>query len=160
MTVIVIVDGASRGQGVTPGVAGEGAVGVVILKNGRPIGQYARGIGKATNNAAELEAILTGVILCWANPELADPIIYSDSQVATKMVNGEWVCRNTVLRPLLLSIQEIKEVFRFRVIQVPRAEVSEADKLAKMFLDKLETKIAEEAISHRNRRRNKSSKGE
>lgn len=155
MSVTVIVDGASRGQGVTPGVAGEGAVGVVIYKNGKAVGQFARGIGRATNNAAEMEAILTGILLCWTNPDLADPIIYSDSQVACKMVNREWICKNRILRPLLLSIQEIQEVFRFRVVQVPRIEVAEADKLAKMFLDKLQVKMAEEAIEHRAHRRAK-----
>jgi ribonuclease HI len=110
LSITVIVDGASRGQGVTPGVSGEGAVGVVIYKNDKLIGKFGRGLGKATNNAAELEAILTGLLLCWANPELSDPIIYSDSQLACKLVNKEWICSNIALRPILLSIQEIQEV--------------------------------------------------
>lgn len=144
MSVSVYCDGASRGQGVIPGISGEGAVGVVIYKNDKLIGKFGRGLGKATNNAAELEAILTGLLLCWANPDLSDPIIYSDSQLACKLINKEWMCNNVALRPLLLSIQEIQEVFRFRLIQVPRIEVAEADKLAKMFLDNLEKKIAQE----------------
>lgn len=138
MAVEVFCDGSSRGQGVTPGVLGEGAVGVVIYKNGKFVGQYARGIGKATNNESEFEAILTALLLCWTNPELADPIIYTDSQVAAKHINGEWQCINATLRPLLLSIQEIQEVFRFRIVHVARHEVQEADRLAKMFLDKLQ----------------------
>lgn len=161
MPVTVYVDGASRGQGVTPGVHGEGAVGVVIYKNNQLVGHYGRGIGKTTNNAAELEAILTGVMLCWANPDLVDPIIYSDSQLACNLVNRHWFCNNDALRPILLSIHEIQEVFRFRVIQVPRKEVGEADIMAKRFLDKLQNKLViEDALrresirKRRNRTRN------
>ena len=158
MSVLVYCDGSSRGQGVTPGVKGEGAVGVVIYKNNQLVGQYARGIGKATNNEAELEAILTGLMLCWAHPELIDPIIYTDSQVAAKLVNGEWFCTEEALRPLVLSIHEIKEVFRFRLIQVPRAQVAEADKLARQFLDKLQQRLVvddEKKKQHlRSRRKN------
>lgn len=142
MSVLAYVDGASRSQGVTPGVHGHGAIGVVIYKNNQLFGRYARGLGRATNNEAEYEAVLAALMLCWSNPELLDPIIYSDSQLVVKTVNKEWQCWNVNLRPLLMSIQEIQSVFRARVIWVPRVEVHEADKLARDFLDNLETRLA------------------
>jgi len=155
MPVECYVDGASRGQGVVPGVDGEAAVGVVVYRNNQLIGKYARGIGKATNNHAELEAVLTCLMMCWGNPNLEDPIIYTDSQVTAKLVNGEWYCRNDSLRPLVLSIQEIQEVFRFRLIQVPRGEVAEADSLAKKFLDKLQERLVEDKKRQRRIRKKK-----
>lgn len=135
MSVIAYVDGASRGQGANK--VGDGAVGVVIYRNGKLVGQYARGLGKRNNNECEYEAVLTALLLCWAAPNLADPIIYSDSALVVKQVNREWSCNNPALVPLLMSIREIQEVFRFRIQQVPRKVVYEADLLANMFLDKL-----------------------
>lgn len=132
----VFVDGASRGQGAKKNVPGDAAIGVAIYKNQKMIGQIARGLGKRTNNEAEYEAVLLGVMICWA-ADLNDPIIYSDSALVTKQVNREWGCKNASLRPLLLSIREIQEVFRFRLQHVPRNLVWEADALANMFLDKL-----------------------
>lgn len=132
--ITVVVDGAARGQGTPAG--GEAALGVAIYKNNKLLGQYARGLGRRTNNEAEYEAVLAGVLLCWAG-DLVDPIIYSDSAVVVKQVNGVWECRTESLRTLLLSIREIQEVFRFRLVQVPRKMVAEADHLANLFLDKL-----------------------
>lgn len=131
----VFCDGASRGQGVK-GKVGDAAVGVAIYRNKKMIGQYARGLGKRTNNEAEYEAVLMGLLLCWA-ADLRDPIIYSDSSLVVRQVTGEWDCNNENLRPLLLSIREIQEVFRFRIQHVLRSNVWEADALANLFLDKL-----------------------
>ena len=131
----IFVDGASRGQGVA-GKIGEAACGVAIYKNQKMIGQYARGLGKRTNNEAEYEAVLMGLLIAWAG-DLQDPIIYSDSMLVVKHVNGEWNCNTENLKPLLLSIREIQEVFRFRLHQVPRKIVWEPDALCQLFLDKV-----------------------
>lgn len=133
----VFVDGAARGQGT--GKMGEAAAGCVIFSNKKKIGQYARGLGKRTNNEAEYEAVLLGLLFCWA-ADLRDPVIYSDSMLVVKQVMGEWNCNTEVLRPLLLSIQEVAEEFRFRIIHVPRAEVTIADVLVKDFLDNYQEK--------------------
>lgn len=132
----LFVDGASRGQGVK-GKIGEGAIGIAIYKNRKMIGQFARGLGKTTNNQAEYEAVIHGIMLAWA-ADLQDPIIYSDSALVCNQVNDVWECNTESLRPYLLTIKELRETFRFRLIQRPRAELWEPDALANLFLDKLE----------------------
>lgn len=132
----LFVDGAARGQGQEK--MGVASCGIVIKKNGKTIGQYARGLGRRTNNEAEYEAVLHGVLMCWA-ADLQDPIIYSDSTLVVNQINGQWQCKNESLLPLLLSVLEIQEEFRFRIQHVPRKYVNEADRLANQFLDKLLT---------------------
>jgi ribonuclease HI len=75
--------------------------------------------------------------------DLIDPIIYTDSAVVANQINGKWKCRNAALVPLLMTIQDIKEEYKFRVIQVPRAFVWEPDSLANEFLNQLELKKSE-----------------
>lgn len=135
MIIECFVDGAARGQGQKN--MGEAACAVVICKNRKPIAQFARGLGKRTNNEAEYEAVLQAVLMC-AMSDLHDPIIYSDSSVVVNQVEGKWVCSNAALQPLLLSILAIKESYNFRIVQVPRFFVAIADAHANEFLDKLE----------------------
>jgi len=132
------VDGASRGQGTRDGegnlVHGHGAAAVLIYKNKKLIGQYARALGRTHNNQAEYEAVLIALMLCWA-AGLEDPIIYSDSNLVVNQINGEWDCKNEDLIPLLLSVREIQEVYRFRIRHVSRNVVTEADELVNKLLD-------------------------
>ena len=138
MLVEVYVDGASRGQGTE--VMGEASCGIVIYKNRKLIGSFARGLGKRTNNEAEYEAVLNAIMMCWA-ADLQDPIIYSDSKLVVNQVNGSWSCDTVELLPYLITIQDIREVFRFRLQHVPRREVNNADWLANEFLDKLSERM-------------------
>lgn len=133
------VDGAARGQGSVEGDTnrGDGAAAVLIYQNRKLIGQYARGLGRRTNNEAEYEAVLLALILCWA-ANLTDPIIYSDSTVVVNQINKKWQCKSPDLQSLLASVKEIEEEFRFRVVHVKRNQVSEADRLANQMLDKLD----------------------
>jgi ribonuclease HI len=131
----VFVDGASRGQGAGP-LVGHGAAAVVIYENKKLIGQYARALGRRTNNEAEYEAVIAGLLMCWA-AKLNDPIIYSDSKLVVNQVTGIWKCKNIKLKPLLLSVKEIQDEFRFRIVHVPRKYVTEADSLASAILDRL-----------------------
>ncbi len=126
------VDGASRGQGVKP--IGYGAIAVVIFRNHKKIGEFARALGQRTNNEAEYEAVFTAVMMCWA-ADLSDPLIYSDSQLVTNQVNGLWQVKQASLYPIWHSISQIAEVYHFRVRQVPRNHVSLADALANQVLD-------------------------
>lgn len=137
----VYVDGASRGQGsVNPDGTheklGHGAAAAMIYRNRKLIGQYARGLGKVPNNVAEYEAILLGLLMCWS-ADLERPIFYSDSSIVVKQIKGEWQCKSERLIPLLRSIQEIEEIYKFTIVQVPRSHVSGADKLANQFLNEM-----------------------
>lgn len=136
MFIEVFVDGGSRGQGQKK--VGEAACAAVVFKNRKKIAHYARGVGKRTNNEAEYEAVILGLLMC-AMADLTDPIIYSDSAVVVNQITRKWECRNPGLLPLLMSVRDIEEEFRFRIEQVPRRLVSVADELCNEFLDNLET---------------------
>lgn len=144
MLVEAYVDGASRGQGksnngISKNTTGEAACSAIICINGKKTIEYARGLGRRTNNEAEYEAVLLALLIC-SMADLKDPIIYSDSAVVVNQVTGKWQCKNAKLIPLLKSIEIIRDdgKFRFRIIQVPRDEVAQADSLVNKFLDSLE----------------------
>jgi len=135
MNIEVFCDGASRGQGQKK--FGEASCSAVVYKNRKKIAQFARGLGPRTNNEAEYEAVIAGLLIC-SMADLIDPIIYTDSAVVANHVNGKWKCKNPTLMPLLMTIEEIRDEFNFRVVQVKRSFVWEPDALANAFLDELE----------------------
>lgn len=135
MNIEVFCDGASRGQGQKK--FGEAACAAVVYKNKKRVAQFARGLGARTNNEAEYEAVITSLLICTMS-DFVDPIIYTDSAVVANHVNQKWVCKNPALVPLLMTIEEIKSEYRFRLVQAPRIVVSEADALANQFLNQLE----------------------
>lgn len=135
MNIEVFCDGASRGQGQKK--MGEAACAVVVYKNKKKVAQFARGLGKRTNNEAEYEAVIAALLMC-SMSDFLDPIIYTDSAVVANHINRKWRCKNQDLLPLLMTIQDIQQEYKFRVVQVPREYVWEPDSLAKEFLDELE----------------------
>jgi ribonuclease HI len=137
MNIEVFCDGASRGQGQKK--FGEASCAAVVYKNKKKIAQFARGLGRRTNNEAEYEAVIAGLLICSLS-DLVDPIIYTDSAVVANQINGKWKCKNASLMPLLMTVQEIKSEYKFRVVQVPRSFVWEPDMLANEFLNQLEEK--------------------
>lgn len=138
MAIEIFIDGASRGTGTgsKPSV-GEAACAVVIYKNRKLIAEFARPLGTRTNNQAEYEALVTALLICSMSAEIADPIIYCDSAVVVNQVEGKWECKQKNLIPLLMSVNIIKENYRFRLIQVPRDHVHVADTLVNRCLDQL-----------------------
>lgn len=137
MNIEVFCDGASRGQGQKK--FGEASCAAVVYKNKKKIAQFARGLGRRTNNEAEYEAVIAGLLICSLS-DLVDPIIYTDSAVVANQINGKWKCKNASLMPLLMTVQEIRSEYKFRVVQVPRSFVWEPDLLANEFLNQLEEK--------------------
>lgn len=138
MTIEVFCDGASRGQGQKK--IGEASCAVVVYKKKSKVVQFARGLGPRTNNEAEYEAVITALLIC-SMSDFVDPIIYTDSAVVANHVNKKWKCKNPSLLPLLMTIEEIKSEYRFRLLQVPRNLVWEPDALANKFLDQLEERL-------------------
>jgi ribonuclease HI len=70
--------------------------------------------------------------------DLLNPVIYTDSAVVANQINGKWKCRNDSLLPLLMTVEDIRDEFNFKVVQVERSFVWEPDALANEFLDTLE----------------------
>lgn len=137
MNVEVFCDGASRGQGQKK--FGDAACAVIVYKNKKKVVEFARGLGARTNNEAEYEAVITALLICTMS-DFVDPIIYTDSSVVANHVNQKWACKNSSLLPLLMTIEEIKSVYRFRLVQVQRNNVAEADNLANKFLDNFQVR--------------------
>ncbi len=137
MNIEVFCDGASRGQGQKK--FGEASCATVVYKNRKKVAQFARGLGPRTNNEAEYEAVIAGLLICSLS-DFVDPIIYTDSAVVANQINGNWQCKNESLVPLLMTVQDIREEYSFRVVQVKRAFVWEPDMLANQFLNQLEEK--------------------
>jgi len=137
LNVEVFCDGASRGQGQKK--FGDAACAVIVYKNKKKVVEFARGLGARTNNEAEYEAVITALLICTMS-DFVDPIIYTDSSVVANHVNQKWVCKNSLLLPLLMTIEEIKSVYRFRLVQVQRNYVIEADSLANKFLDNFQVR--------------------
>jgi ribonuclease HI len=135
MNFEVFCDGASRGQGQKK--VGEAACSVVVYKNRKKIAQFSRGLGPRGNNEAEYEAVIAGLLIS-AMADLVDPIIYTDSAVVANQISGKWECKNKLLIPLLMTIEDIRSEYNFRILQVPRSFVWEPDALANAFLDELE----------------------
>jgi len=137
LNVEVFCDGASRGQGQKK--FGDAACAVIVYKNKKKVVEFARGLGARTNNEAEYEAVITALLICTMS-DFVDPIIYTDSSVVANHVNQKWACKNSSLLPLLMTIEEIKSVYRFRLVQVQRNNVAEADSLANKFLDNFQVR--------------------
>lgn len=135
MIIEVFCDGASRGQGQKK--IGEAACATTIYRNRKKIAQFARGLGSRSNNEAEYEAVIAGLLIC-SMADLLNPVIYTDSAVVANQINGKWKCRNDSLLPLLMTVEDIRDEFNFKVVQVERSFVWEPDALANEFLDTLE----------------------
>lgn len=140
MNIEVFCDGASRGQGQKR--IGDASCAAVVYKNRKKVAQFARGLGYRTNNEAEYEAVIAALLIC-SMSDFLDPIIYTDSAVVANHINGKWECKNKLLMPLLMTIEDIRDEFNFRVVQVDRSFVWEADYLANEFLDQLKEKKKE-----------------
>lgn len=140
MNIEVFCDGASRGQGQKK--IGEASCAAVVYKNRKKVAQFARGLGKRSNNEAEYEAVIAALLIC-SMSDFLDPIIYTDSAVVANQINGKWRCKNESLMPLLMTIEDIRQEYKFRVVQVPRNLVWEPDSLANEFLDQLEIRRKE-----------------
>ncbi len=140
MNIEVFCDGASRGQGQKK--IGEASCAAVVYKNRKKVAQFARGLGKRSNNEAEYEAVIAALLIR-SMSDFLDPIIYTDSAVVANQINGKWKCKNEALMPLLMTIEDIRQEYKFRVVQVPRNLVWEPDGLANEFLDQLEMRRKE-----------------
>ena len=117
-------DGASKGN---PGPA---AFGFTVEKDGVILEEYYEYIGETTNNIAEYTAC-TAALKRMKQLGATDVIIYSDSELAVKQINGTYKVKNKGLKPLHTEVMRLLEEFdSFRIIHIPREKNSVADSLA------------------------------
>ncbi|MBU1037894.1 MAG: ribonuclease HI family protein [Candidatus Omnitrophica bacterium] len=120
----IYADGGSRGN---PGPSG---IGVVILdSNRKKIKESFKFIGETTNNIAEYSALVSGLEAAVAL-KATDIVIYLDSELLTKQLNGEYKVRDANMKILFNeSLGLLKKFDSFEVKHIERAKNKEADKL-------------------------------
>ena len=130
MKVIVVCDGASRGN---PGPSGIGAA--VLTPQGEVLAEVAEGLGETTNNVAEYTAALEGLRRA-AELGAEEVDLRSDSRLLVEQLAGRFRVKATHLKPLHAAV--VAEVARFRRVtftHVPREENVHADRLANLGVD-------------------------
>ena len=83
-----------------------------------------------TNNEAEYEALVAGLDLAKA-ARATRVVLYYDSQVVTNQVNGEYECRGERMKRYLDQVRRRVDELKAKIIQIPKGENEQADRLAK-----------------------------
>jgi broad specificity phosphatase PhoE/ribonuclease HI len=137
--VVVEADGGSRGN---PGPAGYGAV--VFAEDGSLLAERAEGIGVATNNVAEYQGLIAGLV---AARELGatDVSVRMDSKLVVEQMSGRWQIKHASMKPLAETAREIAaQLGRVTYTWIPRAQNAHADRLANEAMDTQAGKRAEQ----------------
>ena len=125
MKLTVYTDGGSRGN---PGPA---AFAVVVTNGDKVVKEYARYIGRTTNNVAEYQGAIAA--LKEAMDMGADEVeVVSDSELMVRQVNGQYACRAANLQPYLEEVRKLSGRFRkvtFSSVRRGHPMVSRADAL-------------------------------
>ncbi|XP_068477156.1 uncharacterized protein [Phaseolus vulgaris] len=122
---VLSVDGSSNQQGSGAGVVLEGP-------NGFLIKQALRFVFKASNNQAEYEALIVGMLLA-KEMGARSLLAKSDSQLITGQVTGEYQAKHPQMAAYLKYVQVLKGAFvAFELVYVPREQNARADLLAKL----------------------------
>ena len=118
-------DGSSNQQGSGAGIILEGPNGVLIE-------QPLRFAFKVSNNQAEYEALIAGMLL--AKEMGAQSLLAkSDSQLVTGQVTGEYQANDPQMAAYLRYVEVLKGAFAaFELVHVPREKNARADLLAKL----------------------------
>ncbi|XP_068466335.1 uncharacterized protein [Phaseolus vulgaris] len=122
---VLSVDGSSNQLGSEAGVILEGPNSVLIE-------QSLRFAFKASNNQAEYETLIAGILL---EKEMGAKVLMakSDSLLVTGQVTGEFQAKDPQMATYLEYVQELRMSFvLFEVVHVPREQNARADLLAKL----------------------------
>ena len=122
--VTLYIDGAADLHSKTAGIGG------VIYSSNNEIFSFSEYLHDATNNEAEYNALILG-LKSLLKLNLLNPIIYSDSELIVKQVNGDYRVKND--RMILLHSEVISLLRKFEtwsLSHVLRDKNKVADKLA------------------------------
>jgi len=101
-------------------------------QNGLLIEQVLRFAFKASNNQAEYEALIAGMLLA-KEMEARSLLVKSDSQLVTGQVTGEYQAKDPQMAAYLRYVQVLRKAFAvFELVHVPREQNARADLLAKL----------------------------
>ena len=136
--MVVYIDGGARGN---PGPA---AIGFVVFDDHRSeLHRYGTHIGVSTNNCAEYTALIEALSYLVSKTSKQDihpshnpVIIYCDSELIVRQMNGNYRVRDTKLRPLHKRACELMDNLHDVCIRhVPRGENLIADGIVNRVLD-------------------------
>ena len=120
----IFIDGASDSNE-------NGGIGIVFRSKEGEEFLISRSIGKATNNEAEYNSLITAIEESLKN-DFRSIEIYSDSELLVKHIHGEYKVKAPNLKPLYdRAMKSISKLDRFSIKWVPREENTLADDLAK-----------------------------
>lgn len=130
---ILFSDGGSRGN---PGPAAIGAV----LKDakGTKLGTVSRTIGRTTNNQAEYQALLAGLMLA-LHRGVTHLECFLDSELVVKQLNREYKVKDLGIQSQFVKVWNLCLCFAsISFVAVPRSKNKEADRLVNLALDQEE----------------------
>ena len=105
MSCILFFDGACRGN------PGPMAIGVVLMKNGKKLGELSKRIGTGTNNIAEWRALIEGLKLAMAHG-CKQLQVCGDSQLVIKQIKGQYRVKSDNLIPLFNETKKLCDNFK------------------------------------------------
>ena len=123
MKIRIFTDGACSGNGTINSKAGIGVV--VEWQNKKPtiISEY---LGEGlTNNIAEYRGVIKALDFIYHN-QISNVEINSDSKLIVNQINGNWRCKDSKLKPLLIKSQKKLNYLRNKlnynidIIYIPR----------------------------------------
>ena len=135
------IDGASRGN---PGMAASGFV--VLGSDGNEVYRHGRALGRRTNNFAEYTALIDALRYVFEESEkgssnhaagyMEDVVVFSDSELLVRQMNGHYRVRSSLLKPLYREAKSIiKKMSNVRIEHVRRERNKTADRIVNMVLD-------------------------
>lgn len=131
MTIHAFTDGASRGN---PGESGIG----IILKGEHGEIIYSGGgyLGKATNNAAEYQALIA-CLKKIHETQCTKLVVHSDSELMVRQVQGKYKVKDKNLQKYFQSVHKLLDTapYKFEIVHIAREENHEADMLANAGID-------------------------
>ena len=129
--VIIYTDGGSRGN---PGPSA--AAFVLTDSRANVIKGSAKYLGKATNNEAEYSAFKYSLKAA-AELKIEDILVYSDSELLVRQINGQYRVKSAKIRPLYSQAMELLTRFKsWRVVHITRDKNELADALVNDALDR------------------------
>ncbi|MGO1550364.1 MAG: reverse transcriptase-like protein [Nesterenkonia sp.] len=130
MTLIVEADGGSRGN---PGIAGSGAL---LRRNGTIIDAVAVPLGPdLTNNVAEYEGLIAGLVLARNFDPSAEIQVRMDSKLVVEQMSGTWRIKHPDMQALADQARTIIGASQIAYTWIPRRKNTDADALSNEAMD-------------------------
>lgn len=132
ISISIYGDGGARGN---PGPA---AVGVVIKnKQGAVLYELGKKIGHSTNNVAEYQAVIEGLLWVKKQHKSFKINFFVDSKLVACQLSGLYKVKNANLRELIFKIRILEQEVGGDVSYqfIPREKNQEADRLVNLALD-------------------------